>query len=149
MDESKPPEKIRHWDNPPWYGRDQIKERVTLTFLENQKGLSTTSRFVSGCRWSCERFLVRWERRIIPYPTEIHWRNRNCSYEFGCEAGEAHRWLLEYWWLSTRVWLLDRFLHTIHFTRWESSSRIHGPGRDWRENCLHPGQIIHDQNSER
>ena len=63
---------------------------------------STTSRLTSGCRWSYERFLVhvgklhippsRWtksptllaERRIIPYSTEIHWRNQNYSYEFGC-----------------------------------------------------------------
>ena len=88
---------------------------------------STTSRLTSGCRWSCERFLVRvgqlhvppsrWttsrtllaERRIIPYSTEIQWRNQNYSYEFGCQAREAHRWLLEHWWLSTRVWSLDRF----------------------------------------
>ena len=39
MDESKHPEKIRNWEHPPWYGIDQFKERVTLTFLKNQKGL--------------------------------------------------------------------------------------------------------------
>ena len=39
MDESKLPEKIRNWEHPPWYGRVQVEERVTLTFLENQKGL--------------------------------------------------------------------------------------------------------------
>ena len=39
MDESELWEKIRHWEHPPWYGRDQFKERVTLTFLLNQKGL--------------------------------------------------------------------------------------------------------------
>ena len=32
-------EKIRNWERQPWYGIDQLKERVTLTFLENQKGL--------------------------------------------------------------------------------------------------------------
>ena len=26
-------------EHPPWYGRDQFKEMVTLTFLESQKGL--------------------------------------------------------------------------------------------------------------
>ena len=26
-------------EHPPWYGIDQFKERVILTFLENQKGL--------------------------------------------------------------------------------------------------------------
>ena len=39
MDESKPLQEIRNWEHPPWYGRDQFKERVTLTFLEKQKGL--------------------------------------------------------------------------------------------------------------
>ena len=37
MDESKPLEEIRNWEHPPWYGSDQIEERVILTFLENQK----------------------------------------------------------------------------------------------------------------
>ena len=39
MDESKPLEEIRTWEHPPWYGIDQFKKRVILTFLENQKGL--------------------------------------------------------------------------------------------------------------
>ena len=39
MDESKLLEKIRNWEHPFWYGIDQFKERVTLTLLENQKGL--------------------------------------------------------------------------------------------------------------
>ena len=39
MDESKPQEETRTWEHPPWYGIDQFKERVILTFLENQKGL--------------------------------------------------------------------------------------------------------------
>ena len=34
------------------------------------------------------------ERRIIPYSTEIHGSLQNYSYEFGCKAGEAHRY---YW----------------------------------------------------
>ena len=36
------------------------------------------------------------ERRSMPHSTEIHWRIQNYSYEFGCQAREAHRWLLEY-----------------------------------------------------
>ena len=39
MDDSKPLEEIRNWEHPPWYGLDQFKKRVILTFLENQKGL--------------------------------------------------------------------------------------------------------------
>ena len=30
---------IRNWEHPLWYAIDQFKERVILTFLENQKGL--------------------------------------------------------------------------------------------------------------
>ena len=92
---------------------------------------STTSRLISGCPWSYEWFLVhvrklhippsRWtqsqtllaERRIIPYSTEIHWRLQNYSYEFGCQAREAHRWLLEYRWDKRFVWSMDRF-HSIY-----------------------------------
>ena len=39
MDELNPLEEIKTWEHPPWYGIDQIEERVTLTFLENQKDL--------------------------------------------------------------------------------------------------------------
>ena len=63
---------------------------------------STTSRLISGCRWSDKWLLVhvrklhlppsRWtqsqallaERRITPYSTEIHWRLQNYTYKCGC-----------------------------------------------------------------
>ena len=47
MDESNFPEEIRNWEHPPWYGNTQFKEKVTLIFLENQKGLfhHVTTRF--------------------------------------------------------------------------------------------------------
>ena len=63
-------------------------------------------------RWTQSQTLLA-ERRITPYSTKIHWRVQNYSYEFGCQAGEAHWWLLEHWWLSRLVWSLDRF-HTIY-----------------------------------
>ena len=103
---------------------------------------STTSWLTSGCRWSYARFLVhvgqlhippsRWtqsqtllaERRIIPFSSQVYWRNQNYSYEFGCSAREAHWWILEHWWLSRLVRSLDRF-HTIYSTRWKSSWRIY------------------------
>ena len=103
---------------------------------------STTSWLISGCRWSDKWLLFhvrklhippsRWtqsqtllaERRIIPYSTEIHWRIQNYSYEFGCQARETHRRLLEYRWVSKLVWSLDGF-HTIYSTRWKSSWRIY------------------------
>ena len=39
MDESIFLEEIRNWEHPPWYGIVQLEEKVTLIFLENQKGL--------------------------------------------------------------------------------------------------------------
>ena len=39
MDELHFLEEIRNWEHPLWYDIDQFKEMVTLTFLENQKGL--------------------------------------------------------------------------------------------------------------
>ena len=121
MDESKPLEEIRNWKHPPWYGIDQFKEKVILTFLENQKGLfhNLKTRFrMPVKRWMIfgpcqetsytaitlnpESNFTR-ERRIIPYSTEVHWRFQNYTHEFGCEARETHWWLLEYRWLKRFV----------------------------------------------
>ena len=121
MDESKPLEEIRNWEHPAWFSW-RIR-RIS----------STTSRLTSRCRWSYERFLVHVgklhitllvERGIIPYSTEIHWCIQNYSYEFGCQAREVHRWLLEYRWDTRLVWSLGRF-HTIHSTRRKSSRRMY------------------------
>ena len=48
------------------------------------------------------------ERRVILYSTEVHWRNQNYSYEFGCQAGVAHWWLLECRWVERLVWFLGQ-----------------------------------------
>ena len=90
-------------------------------------------------RWTPSESLLA-ERRIIPYSTEIHWRNQNYSYEFGCQAREAHWWSFEHWWLSKLLWSLDRF-HTICLVgKKKFLTDILGPGRDWRENSLHPAR---------
>ena len=39
MDGSEPLGEIRNWGRPPWYGLDQLKEIVALTFLGNRRGL--------------------------------------------------------------------------------------------------------------
>ena len=39
MDESNPLEEIKTSEHPPRYGSDQFKEKVSLIFLVNQKGL--------------------------------------------------------------------------------------------------------------
>ena len=39
MDESNFLEETKTWEHPPWYSSDQFNEKITLIFLENQKGL--------------------------------------------------------------------------------------------------------------
>ena len=120
---SKPLEEIRDWEHPPWYGRDQFKERVTLTFLENQKGLfHNLKTFLDACearnfflvqvrklhippsRWTQSQTLLT-ERRIIPYSTEVHWRLQNytqiwilskgaASMIIGISMGQETYWIL-------------------------------------------------------
>ena len=51
------------------------------------------------------------------------WRIQNYSYESGCQAGETHRWSLEYRWITRLVWSLDRF-HSIYSIRSETFRRI-------------------------
>ena len=95
-----------------------IQEESYLIFLENKKGLFHHFTTRSGCRWSNKwllvhvRKLVRREKNLSLF----HWNTltspEHYLYEFGCQARETHRWLLEYRWVKRFVWLLDRF-HTI------------------------------------
>ena len=142
MDESNPLEEIKTWEHPPRYGSDQFKEKVALIFWRIRRVSSTTSRLVSGCRWSDNWFLIHVrklrvppsrytlsqtllaERRIIPYSTEIHWCIQNYSYEFGCQTRETHRWLLEYRWIKRLVWSVDRF-HSDYSIGRKTSKRIY------------------------
>ena len=134
MDEPNSLEEIKNWEHPPWHCIVQFKKRVTLTFLESEGSLpSSLSRdFIHHqSRWiQSQTFFV--ERRIIPYSTEIHWRFQNYAHKFRCQAREAHRWLLEYRWLSRLVWSLDKF-HTIYSTGKNLLIDFCDPGRDWKE----------------
>ena len=78
---------------------------------------------VTPSRWTQSQTSVA-ERRIIPYSTEIHWRNQNYSYEFGCQARTPHRRLLEYRWFKRFIWFLDRF-HPVYSIGRETSRRIY------------------------
>ena len=142
MDESTPLEEIKIWEHPPWYGLVQFKEIVTLTFLENQKGLFHNLKthlrmpvkrymIISPCRETSFSAItlnpsqtLLAERRIIPYFTKTHGCIQNYSYEFGCQAREAHRRLLEYRWIKRFVWSLDRF-HSIYSIGRKTSRRIY------------------------
>ena len=140
MDESKPPEEFRNWEHPPWYGRDQFEEKVTLTFLENQKGpfhnLKTHVRmplkpwtifFMSGnfiyrhhVEPRVKLYSPREESLPIPLQYTLTWPELHVR--IWMSRREAHWWLLEHWRLSRLVWSLDRF-HTIYSTRRKGSWR--------------------------
>ena len=131
MDELKFLEEIRNWEHPRWYGRVQVEERVTLTFMENQKDLFHKLMIhfrlpvklctISGpCRAASYTAITlnheaNFARRET-YSTEMYWRNQNYSYEFGCQAREAHWWywnidgsrdLSDFWTGCTQFALLD------------------------------------------
>ena len=166
MDESHFLEEMRKWKHPPSYGNTQFEEKVNGFSWRIRRVSSTTLRLVSGCRWSDEWLLVhvrklhlppsRWtqsqaslaEGRIIPNSTEVHWCFQNYSYQFGCQARETHRWLLEYRWVKRLVWSMDRF-HSIWSFRRNTSKRILWSEKDSRENTWHRDQIIYGQNSGR
>ena len=113
---------LREWEgSPPPLPQDSLPffgDHRTKWFLVHFMKLH-----IPPSRWTQSQTLLA-ERRIIPYSTKVHWRIQNYSYEFGCQAREAHRWLLEYWWLSKLVWSLDRF-HTIYSIGRKTSKRIY------------------------
>ena len=86
-------------------------------------------------RWTQSQSLLA-ERRIIPYSTVKHWCIQNYSYEFGCQARETHRWLVEYRWVRRFVWSLDRF-HTIYFVGRKKSWRIYVVQREINKKTAH------------
>ena len=144
MDESKHLEEIRNWEHLPYLIRPRpIRGESNIDFLGESEGSlpqpqdslldagKARNDFWSHVRklqkppsrWTQSQTLLA-ERRIIPYSTEIHWRIQNYSHEFGCQAREAHRWLLEYRWVSRLVRSLDRF-HTIYSIGRRTSRRIY------------------------
>ena len=73
---------------------------------------SISGSFIYRHRWTTSQTSLA-ERRIIPYSTERHWRIQNYSYEFGCQAREAH-WLLERRWIKD---LSDPWTGLSHFCK--------------------------------
>ena len=150
MDELKHLEEIRNWEHPPWYGRDQFKERVTLTFLENQKGLfhNLMTHFrlpvklwtifgpcrklhIPPSRWTQSQTLLA-ERRIIPYSTQIHWRNHSYLYEFGCQARESALMIIGTLMALETCLILGQVSLDLFYWKKNLQTDVCGPGRDWR-----------------
>ena len=113
LDESKPLEEIRNWEHPPLVRHRPIQGESKIDFLGDSEGslpqphdsLPDAGEAINDFWCMSGSFIYRHhveprvklfaERRIIPYSTEVHWRDQNYSYEFGCQAGETHWWLLE------------------------------------------------------
>ena len=81
----------------------------------------------------------------FPIPLKYIDVSRTGHYEFGCQARETHRWLLEYRWVSRLVRSLDRF-HTI-YSIGRKTSKTDYCGRLTRKQLYIPGQIIYGQSS--
>ena len=165
MDESKPFEEIRNWKHPLWYGRDQFKERIILTFLENQKGSLTQPHdsFPDAGEaindfWSMSgSFIYRHhvEPRVKLYSP------REESVPYSTKTLTYPELLKRIWTPSKRSALmiigtlmdletcliLGQVSHNFPYWKKKLQTDICGPWRDWRENSLHPGQIIYGQNS--
>ena len=165
MDESKPLEEIKTWEHPPWYGSNQFEEKVTLIFLENQKGLfrHLTTRFrmpvkqlmTSGpCQETSytaitsnpESSFTRREKNhslfhvsTLTYPELLIriWvsSKRNASMIIGISMGQE------------TCQILGQVSHNILYWKKNLLMDCCGPGGDWQENSLHPGQIICGQSS--
>ena len=156
MDESKPLEKIRNWEHPPWYGRVQVEERVTLTFLENQKDLFhnfmthfrlpvklwTTFWSMSGSfiyRHHVEPRVALYSPReeIIPYSTEIHWTSPETAHT-NLDVKLEQR-IDDYWNIDGSRELSDPWTGFTQFTQLEEKNLptdICGLEGDWREKKL-------------
>ena len=106
-----------------------IRGESHVDFLGESEGSLPTSRLVSWCRWSDKWLLAMsgnfiYRHHVEPRVTEVHWRLQNYSPEFGCQARETHRWLLEYRWVKRFVWSMDRF-HSIYSIARKTSKRIY------------------------
>ena len=130
MDESKPLEEIRTCEHPPWCGIDQFKERVILTFLENQKGLfhHLKTRF----RMPAKRLMIFGPCQETSYTAitlnpESNFTRREQSHSL------FHRSTLTFPELHTQIWRLSR----------KNASTITGISMDL-ETCQILGQVSHN-----
>ena len=160
MDESNFLEEIRTWEHPPRYGSDQFKERVTLIFLENQKGLfrHLTTHFqlpvklwtiFGPCREASytaitlnhesnftrrekNHSLFHWSTLTLPELLIRIWMSskRVASMTSGISMGQEICLILWHVSLSLLYWM--RNLQTD----------MCGLEGDWQEGKRHPGQII-------
>ena len=165
MDESKPPEEIRNWEHPPWYGLVQFEERSRWLSWRIRRVSSTTSRLTSGCRWSDKRFLVHVGKLHIPpsleprvklfspreesFPIPLKYIDVTRTTHTNLDVKQERR-IDDYWNIGGSRDLSDPWTCFTQITLLATTkllTDICGPGGDWRENSSHPGQIIYGQSS--
>ena len=150
MDESKPQEEIRNWEHAPWYGIDQFKERVTLTFWENQKGLFHN--LMTHFRLPVKLWTIFGPCREASYtaitlnPESNFTRRKKNHSLFHWNTLTSPELLIRIWMSNKRSALmiigilmaLETCLIFESFTQFtflgrETSRRICGPVRDWQD----------------
>ena len=120
----------------------------------------TTSRLISGCRWSTKWLLFhfrklhtppsRWtqsqtllaERRIISL---IHWKYIDVSRTTHTNLDVLQESRIDdYWNIDGSRDLSDSWtgFHSVHSIKWETSRRIYVVRGDWQNGNRHPGQTI-------
>ena len=164
MDESKPLEEIRTWEHPPWYGIDQFKERVMLTFLENQKG--PFHNLKTHFRKPEKRLMTSGPCQEASYTAitlnpESHFTRREKNHSLFHWNTLTNPELLIQIWMSSKknasmiigmsMGQETCLIHgqvSLNLVYWKKNlTDLCGRGEDWQENSLHPGQIIYGQSS--
>ena len=152
VDESKPLEEIRIWEHPPVYGIDQFKEMVTLTFLENQKGLfhNLTTHF----RMPVKRWMIfgpcqeSSKTAITLFPVPLKYIDVSRTTHTNLDVKQEKR-IDDYWNIDGSRDLSDPWTVSQHLLCWKKNLPTDkcGLGGDYRENSRHPGQVIYGENS--
>ena len=166
MDEPNFLEEIRNWEHPPWYGNTQFEEKVTLIFLENQKGLFhhhlKTHIRMPGKRLRIFGACQETSYTAITLNPESNFTRREKNHSL------FHWNLLMYPEPPIQIWMLCKnaasttigtsmdqeiclilgqvSLSLLYWKRNLQTEKC-SPGGDWQDGKRHPGHIIHGQNS--
>ena len=129
---------------------------------------STTSRLISGCRWSDEMIFGPFQEtshtaitlnqesnftRREKNHSLFHWNTVTSPellvYEFGCQTRDVASMIIGRSMGQETCRILGQVSLNLLYWKKNLQTDICGPVRDWRESSWHPGQIIYGQNSGR
>ena len=118
MDESKPLEEIWNREHPPWYGSDQFKERVLLTFF------STSGNFIY--RHHVEPRVKLYSPRRESFPVPLKYIDVSRTTHTNLDVVQESR-IDDHWNIDGSRDLSDSW---TGFTQFKLQTDICGPGRD-------------------